>query len=99
MGGSKGSSGSKSYNVFGRLAAVVGVGPLAQLNAVVADGRAIYEGTLSLSSDSTDLTGLIDGKYFAAGGYLRLLRGTATQTMPAEFSHLPNYRGVAVLLA
>ncbi len=99
MGGSKGSSGSKSYNVFGRLAAVVGVGPLAQLNAVVADGKAIYEGTQSLSSDSTDLTGLIDGKYFAAGGYLRLLRGTATQTMPAEFSHLPNYRGVAVLLA
>jgi hypothetical protein len=95
--GGKGGAGGGSYNYFGRVAAVVGIGPLVMLKAVIVDGKAIYEGSLALSTDSTDVTSSIDGKY-VSDGYLKLLRGTDTQTMPTEFSHLPNYRGLAVLL-
>lgn len=104
--GGKGGAGGGSYNYFGRVAAVVGVGPFTTLHAVLVDGKAIYEGSLNLvhpvgelpESAPIPIPG-IDGKYFAdTGGYLKLMRGDGAQVMPAEFSHLPNYRGLAVLL-
>lgn len=103
--GGKGGAGGGSYNYFGRVAAVVGIGPLTRLHAVLVDGKAIFEGDLDLvepadvPDDAPVPVPNIDDKYFAdSSGYLKLMRGNDEQVMPAEFAHLPNYRGLAVLL-
>lgn len=101
MGSGKGGGGGQAYNYFGDVAAVVGWGLHDSVTAILADGKAIYEGTATRSGDEHDFTSLIDAKWFSKeeGGYLKLLWGTSTQTIPHEFEDLPNYRGVCVLLA
>ena len=97
MGGSsKSSSGQKSYDYFGSLAAAVCYGPVDTLHAIICDGVAIWEGTQNRSGASVDLTSSIDPKYFTAGGFLYFYWGTSSNGFAFTGNH-PDYSNVAVL--
>jgi hypothetical protein len=98
MSSSKGGA-AKSKNYYGTVAGAVCWGPLDYLTAVIHNGGYLWQGSLTLTADVTDLTGSIaDPSLIGAGGYLKLYRGTATQTAdPALVGHSP-YKDTVLLV-
>lgn len=98
--GGKGSSANKSKYVYGTVAGGICWGPLDWLRGIVYNGGYLWQGSLTLTEDVTDLTGSIaDPLYIARGGFLKLHRGTETQPRGYAFSSHPPYRGTAWLEA
>ena len=98
--GGKSSSSSQSLDYFGTVAGGICWGPIDWLNAIIINGGYLWQGSLTLTSDMTDLTGSIaDPSYIAPGGYLRIYRGTETQSADAALSGHPPYKGTAYIVA
>ena len=99
--GGKGGSANSSLNYYGTLGGALCWGPLDWLNAVILNGNYIFgPATLNLTTDVTDLTGSIaDPTLLAAGGYLKLYRGTETQGSDPALAGHPPYKGTALLVA
>ena len=98
--GGKGGSAQSSLNYYGSGGIAYGWGPIDWLNAVVMNGKYIFQGSLTISADITDLTGsLADPTLIAAGGYLKLHRGTETQPAAAALPNHPPMRGTIFLEA
>ena len=97
--GGKGGSASKSTNYYGTVAGALCWGPLDWLSAVILNGNYIFQGSLALTADVTDLTGsLADPTLIASGGYLKIYRGTETQTADAALAGHPPMKGTAYLV-
>jgi hypothetical protein len=101
MGSSgKGSGSSQALNYYGTVAGGICWGPIDTLYAIIINGGYLFQGTLSLTSDMTDLTGsLVDPSYLISGGYLRIYRGTETQPADGALSGHPPYLGTAYIVA
>lgn len=97
-GGKSGSAASESKNVYGSGAVAFCWGPLDWLRAVIHNGNYLWQGDLSLTSDVHDLTGsIIDPSYIAAGGFLKLYRGTETQPASTIQPNAPRDKGTVKL--
>src|SRR4051812_38701514 len=98
--GGKGGSASQSKNYYGTVAGAICWGPLDWLRAVILNGNYVFQGSLDLTDDVTDLTGsLLDPTLIAPGGYLKIYRGTETQPADAALVGHPPYKGTATLVA
>ncbi len=97
--GGKGGAASQSKNHYGTLAGAICWGPLDWLDAVIHNGNYLFQGSLTIAADVTDLTGsLLDPTLIAPGGYLKLYRGTSTQPAdPALVGH-PPYKDTVLLV-
>ena len=95
--GGKSATGGDSYDYFGSILGGIAYGPLDTLYSLLADGKAIWEGTQNRgAANSVDLTGSIDAKFFAKDGQLAVYYGTSAQTINAtRFPNHPNYRNRA----
>lgn len=84
-GGGKGGGGSQQFNVFNSLLGVLRAGPVDAIYGLVHNGDSIFEGTITLTDDVTDITSSIPkrGDYFAPDGYCKIYRGTGTQPAPS----------------
>lgn len=100
MSSGKGGSSQKYNDYYGTVAGAVCWGPLDWLNAVIHNGGYLFQGSLSITSDVTDLTGsLVDPLLIGSGGYLKLYRGTATQSADAALAGHPPYKDTVILVA
>jgi hypothetical protein len=104
MGGDSksGGSGSKSYNYFATFAAVVRAGPVDTANALLVDGKAIWEGPINRTDGGVGNPYTItptEGWRLMDGGYIKLYWGDDSQTTPdsALVGH-PPYRGFAYIV-
>ncbi|MDI1336299.1 MAG: hypothetical protein PSU94_08980 [Lacunisphaera sp.] len=98
--GGKGGAAAQSKNYYGTLAGAICWGPLDWIKAVILNGNYIFQGSLTLTTDVTDLTGsILDPTLLAPGGYLKIYRGTETQPADAALAGHPPYKGTALLVA
>lgn len=98
--GKSGSSQNQSKNIYGTLAGAICWGPLDWITAVVHNGSYLWQGSLDLTEDVTDLTGAIaDPSYIAPGGYLRIYRGTETQEGDPAIPNEPCDKGTVKIVA
>lgn len=98
--GGKSGAQNQSKNIYGTLAGAICWGPLDWLTAVIHNGNYLWQGSLTLTDDATDLTGSIaDPTYIAPGGYLKIYRGTETQDGDAAIPNSPRDKGTAKLVA
>jgi hypothetical protein len=99
--GSGGKSGgaSQSLNYYGTIAGAICWGPLDWLSAIIHNGNYLWQGTINLTADVTDLTGsILDPSKVGSGGYLKLYRGTETQPTDPALGGCP-YKGTAYIAA
>lgn len=95
MGSGKSSSSQKRYNRFGTIPGATGRGPFEALHKVFADGKLLWEGTITRGAEAyVDLTSLIDASNFMTGGYLHYYWGTADQEADAYLGSIghPPYK-------
>lgn len=89
----------KSKNYYGTVAGAICWGPIDWLTAVIHNGGYLWQGSLSITSDVTDLTGSIaDPTLVGAGGYLKLYRGTPTQPADGALSGHSPYKDTALIV-
>lgn len=99
-GGGKSGAQNQSKLYYGTLAGAICWGPLDWLDAVIHNGNYLWQGSLPLTADVTDLTGSIaDPNYIAPGGYLKIYRGTETQPGDASIPNSPADKGTAKIVA
>ena len=100
-GGKKGGKAAKAnpqYDYYGTVAGIIGIGPLDSLSKILLSNSDLFVGPVGAGGDYTDLTGSIDSRFFASGGYARIYWGTETQTADPALAGHPGYRGYAYLI-
>jgi hypothetical protein len=81
--GGKGGANAQSKNIYGTVIGAVGWGPWDWISAIIHNGNYLFQGSLAITTDVTDLTGsILDPSLIAPGGSLNFYRGTETQ--PAD---------------
>jgi hypothetical protein len=101
MGSGKQGGKNETYNYYGTLAGAIRAGEIDAVMAVIVDGVAIFDGP-ALTFDEAEYVDIpgVDPLWFPkAGGYVRVYRGSMTQTADPALPGHPAYRGVAYMVA